>query len=172
MLFRFATYDDLPQLKQIYRDSIAKMEAEGVHIWDDVYPMEFLHKDIDCDRLYLLEDEGLIAGAFALREGHLAETVLPWAKPQAAAIYFERFVVSNQFLRCGIGHQLLQHASRVSREMSKEYLRLLVVASNIPAINLYLKFGFKQVEGIYNEGIFVEGEVLQESGFEICVAED
>ena len=170
MLFRKANYDDLPALKQIYRDAIAKMEAEGVHIWDDVYPAEFLYKDIDRDQLYLFDDNGLIAGAFALREGHLAETMLPWAEPQAPAIYLERFVVSNSFLRRGIGAALLKEACRVSRELGKDYLRLLVVESNTPAIRLYLKCGFTQVEGTYDEGI-LEGEVLQESGFEICVRE-
>lgn len=170
MIFRHATYIDLPALKLLYRDAIAKMEAEGVHIWDDVYPAEFLHKDIDRNQLYLLAEEERIAGVFALREGHLAGTLLPWEQPQAAAIYLERFVVSPDFLRRGIGKQLLGEACRVARELGYAYLRLLVVESNKPAINLYLKFGFKRVDGVYNEGI-LEGEVLPENGYEICVAE-
>ena len=171
MIFRHAVYDDLPALKQVYRDAIAKMEAEGVHIWDDVYPAEFLYKDIDRRQLYLLEEAGEIAGVFALREGHLAGTLLPWERPRARAIYLERFVVSVSFLRRGIGKQLLSEACRVACELGYEYLRLLVVESNTPAITLYLNCGFRQVPGTYDEGI-LEGEVLKENGYEICLVED
>ena len=46
-----------------------------------------------------------------------------------------------------------------------KYLRLFVVDINKPAINLYLKNGFKRVDGIYEERI--GDSVLREYGFEI-----
>nr|WP_246615500.1 hypothetical protein [Clostridium thailandense] len=47
-----------------------------------------------------------------------------------------------------------------------KYLRLFVVDINKPAINVYLKNGFKQVDGIYEEKID-DGLILREYGFEI-----
>lgn len=47
-----------------------------------------------------------------------------------------------------------------------QYLRLFVVDINKATINLYLKNGFKRVNGIYEEKID-DNTVLYEYGFEI-----
>ncbi|HBC92713.1 MAG TPA: GNAT family N-acetyltransferase, partial [Pelotomaculum sp.] len=49
------------------------------------------------------------------------------------------------------------------------YLRLFVVDINVPAINLYLRNGFRQVDGIYEEKID-DNFTLREYGFEIKVS--
>ena len=49
-----------------------------------------------------------------------------------------------------------------------EYLRLFVVDINKPAIQLYVKNGFRKVEGVYEE-VFEDGFVLREYGYEIKV---
>ena len=51
-------------------------------------------------------------------------------------------------------------------EKNAEYLRLFVVDFNRPAINLYEKFGFKRVEGIYKE-VIDEALSFNEFGYEI-----
>lgn len=47
---------------------------------------------------------------------------------------------------------------------NEEYLRLFVVDINEPAVNLYHKNGFAQVEGTYEEKF--DDFVLREYGFE------
>jgi len=49
-----------------------------------------------------------------------------------------------------------------------KYLRLFVVDINKPAIKVYLKNGFRQVDGLYEERVDAE-LILREYGFEIKV---
>ena len=53
----------------------------------------------------------------------------------------------------------------LAKEKGVEYLRLFVVDINKPAINLYIKNGFKKAEGIYDE-IIDDNLTLHEYGFE------
>jgi ribosomal protein S18 acetylase RimI-like enzyme len=70
-----------------------------------------------------------------------------------------------KYLRQGIAGLMLKNAMELAKLNNAKYLRLFVVDINKPAINLYLKNGFKQVDGIYEEKI--EDFVLYEYGFEI-----
>lgn len=60
---------------------------------------------------------------------------------------------------------MLKSAMQLAKQKGAKYLRLFVVDINKPAINLYLKNGFNQVDGIYEERI--DDFVLYEYGFEI-----
>ena len=70
-----------------------------------------------------------------------------------------------KYLRQGIAGLMLKNAMELAKLKNAKYLRLFVVDINKPAINLYIKNGFKQVDGIYEEKI--EDFVLYEYGFEI-----
>jgi ribosomal protein S18 acetylase RimI-like enzyme len=63
---------------------------------------------------------------------------------------------------------MLKHAITLTKQKNAKYLRLFVVDINIPAINVYLKNGFRQVDGIYEERID-DDLILREYGFEIEV---
>ena len=52
------------------------------------------------------------------------------------------------------------------QELGAEYVRLFVVDINKPAIHLYMKNGFEQADGIYDE-VIDDDLVLHEYGFEI-----
>ena len=61
---------------------------------------------------------------------------------------------------------MLNEAIALAKDKGTKYLRLFVVDINEPAINLYIKNGFKRVDGIYDE-IIDDDLVLHEFGFEI-----
>jgi len=61
---------------------------------------------------------------------------------------------------------MLKHAITLTKHMNVKYLRLFVVNINKPAINLYLKNGFMQVDGIYEE-IIDANLTFHEYGFEL-----
>lgn len=63
---------------------------------------------------------------------------------------------------------MLKHAITLTKEKNAKYLRLFVVDTNKPAINLYIKNGFKKVDGIYEQRID-DDFILREYGFEIEV---
>lgn len=66
------------------------------------------------------------------------------------------------------GSIMLKYAITLTRQKNAKYLRLFVVDINKPAINLYLKNGFMQVDGIYEERIDAD-LTLREYGFELEV---
>ena len=68
----------------------------------------------------------------------------------------------------GIGFLTIQNAMTLCRQIQVEYLRLFVVDSNIPAVQLYQKAGFTKAGGVYEE-IIDDDLILHEYGFEIRV---
>ena len=73
-----------------------------------------------------------------------------WSDEQGKALYIDRFGVNVDYLRRGIGSIALNMAAARAGELGAEYLRLFVVDINEPAINLYVKNGFKKAEGVYD----------------------
>ena len=112
----------------------------------------------------LTENDDIIA-AFALCESNDGEGHLKWENVKEKALYIDRFGVNVKYLRKGIGELMLKSATKLAKQMGAKYLRLFVVDVNKPAINLYLKNGFKRVDGIYEEKI--DDFVMCEYGFEI-----
>lgn len=166
MEFRLADKKDLPQLKSMYKKIIDQMNKNNIEIWDDVYPCELFEKDIEAHSLYVLLDQETIVAAFVLSESNDGEKAMTWANKHEKAFYIDRFGVSVDYLRKGIGSQMLKKAIDIALVKGAKYLRLFVVDINQPAIHLYIKNGFKRVEGIYEEAID-DTLTLYEYGFEM-----
>ena len=166
MDLRLADMDDLPQLKAMYGKIIDNMNAQNIQIWDEIYPCEFFADDIKDKHLYIMEEYGVIVAAFVLCDSNAGARYVKWEKTQAKALYLDRLGVNVDYLRKGIGSRTLREAVVLARDKGAQYVRLFVVDINEPAISLYRKNGFKQVDGIYEEKIDDE-LVLHEYGFEI-----
>jgi len=91
-----------------------------------------------------------------------------WENAHDKALYLDRFGVNVDYSGRGIGSIMLKHAITLTKQKNAKYLRLFVVDINKPAINVYLKNGFRQVDGIYEERID-DDLILREYGFEIEV---
>ena len=169
MFLRLANIDDLSQLKSIYEKIVENMNSNNLHIWDEIYPCEFLKDDIEKNRLYVLEKNDEIIGAFALCDSNAGEEYIEWENKPAKALYMDRFGVNVNYLRKGIGSVMLNKAIALANHKNAEYLRLFVVDENEPAINLYIKNGFKKADGIYDE-VIDDDFILHEYGFEIETA--
>ena len=169
MDLRLANINDLSKLKTMYRNIIDNMIRNKISIWDEIYPCEFFSDDIENNRLYLLvEDNDDIVAAFALCESNAGESYVKWENANDKALYIDRFGVNIDYSRRGIGSIMLKHAITLSKQKKAKYLRLFVVDINKPAISIYLKNGFSQVDGIYEERID-DDRILREYGFEIEV---
>lgn len=169
MNLRLANLSDLSKLKTVYRNIIESMNRNNIPIWDEIYPCEFFSKDIKNNNVYLLvEDNDDIVATFALCESNAGANYVKWDNANDKALYIDRFGVNVDYSRRGIGSVMLKHAITLTKQKNAKYLRLFVVDINKPAINLYLKNGFKQVEGIYEERIDAD-LTLHEYGFEIEV---
>lgn len=168
MKFRLAEMDDLPQLKAVYKEIIDHMNRDNIQIWDEIYPCDFFQEDIENNRLYILTDNNDIAAAFALCDSNPGENYVKWTNSHKKALYIDRLGVNVNYLKRGIGSLMLSKAIALAGEKNAKYLRLFVVDINEPAINLYIKNGFEQVEGTYDE-ILDDDFILHELGFEIKI---
>ena len=166
MNFRMAEIGDLPQIKEVYTNIIEKMNENNIQIWDDIYPCEFFIEDIEKGRLYILEDHNKIVSAFALCDYNDGAGHVEWENNHAKALYIDRLGVNIDYSRRGIASIMLGKAAKIAQEKNTEYLRLFVVDINKPAINLYIKNGFKKAIGVYDE-VIDEEFTLHEYGFEI-----
>lgn len=169
MNFRMANIGDLPQLKMVYEKIIYSMNENNIQIWDEIYPCEFFYDDIENNYLYVLEDNKEIVSAFALCHSNAGAEYVKWESNHDKALYIDRFGVNINYSRKGIGSIMINKAIALARDMEAKYLRLFVVDTNKPAINLYIKNGFKRVDGVYNE-IIDDDLILHELGFEIKIS--
>ena len=166
MNLRLAKKNDLPQLRVVYEKIIHNMNKNNIQIWDEIYPCEFFQEDIENERLYILTEGEDIIAACVLCESNPGEDHLKWQDVKEKALYIDRLGVNVNYLRQGKGELMLKNVVELAKQKNVKYLRLFVVDINKPAINLYLKSGFKQVDGIYEEKID-DDFVLREYGFEI-----
>lgn len=166
MNLRLANINDLPQLKDVFEKIIHNMNKNNIQIWDEIYPCEFFSDDIENNRLYVLVEDNEIVSAFALCDSNEGEDFVKWESKYDKALYIDRFGVNVNYARKGIGSIALKGAIELARDKGAKYLRLFVVDINKPAINLYIKNGFKKADGIYDE-IIDDNLILHEFGYEI-----
>lgn len=163
--FRIASMEDLPEIKRMYRQIVRRMQEDQIDIWDEIYPCEFFEEDIRRGSLYLLREGAATAAAFALSKSGPGEGGVKWENPHARAMYLDRLGVNTDFRGTGTGALALARAQEQAREQGADYLRLLVVDVNAPAIRLYEKNGFRRAEGMYDQ-VIDEELVLHEYGYE------
>ena len=166
VFLRLASIDDLSQLKFIYKKIVDNMNSNKLEIWDEIYTCEFLKEHIENNRLYVLVKNNEIIGAFALCDSNAGEEYIKWENKHAKALYIDRFGINVNYLKKGMGSVMLKKAIALANHKKAKYLRLFVVDENEPAINLYIKNGFKKAEGIYDE-VIDDDFILHEYGFEI-----
>lgn len=166
MLIRLAEMTDLKRLKYVFKNITDDMREKCGEIWNEYYPCELFEDDIKDNALYVYEEDGEILSAFALYTVNPAEEFIEWEDSKAKALYIDRFGVNIDFQRKGIGCKMLDFAVEKAKEKNIGFLRLFVVDRNFPAIKLYEKYGFKRMNGVFNEPI-KEDIIYTEFGYEL-----
>lgn len=118
--------------------------------------------------MYVLENDTEIIGACTLCESNDGEAHVKWSENTNNVIYINMLAINAKYMRQGIAGTLLQKIKDFAKDKNIDYVRLFVVDSNQPAINLYIKNGYSRVEGVYEEPI-TEDFALTEYGFELKV---
>ncbi len=108
MEFRLAAINELSSIKMMYKKVVDNMCANGLEIWDDIYPVDFLENDIINKHLYILcqkQNDGVenIVSAMCLSNECLGEKAVQWMDNSAKAMYIDRFAVNVDYLRRGYG---------------------------------------------------------------------
>lgn len=170
MNFRPANMNDFDKLKTVFLDIVDDLLNNGIHIWDQTYPVCEIENDINNDSLFVLEKDDDIAAVFALVKSVPHPEDIKWAGEEKDALYIFRLGVNVNYRGTGLAKEALKAAAEIAHERGADYLRLLVGDNNPPAIKLYEKCGFKKLEGVYDQTL-VSGDILREYGFEIPTVE-
>ena len=165
MTVRPARPSDLPALNEMFTAIVEHMDRTGVPIWNEFYPFDYFEEDIESGAMYVLEEDGSVTAAFSLCRECEGAPYVTWESADAPAIYFDRFGVSVEHRRMGVGRQAIASAEALARELGGKYLRLFVVDINAPAISFYERCGFVRAGGYYDE-IINETTTLREYGYE------
>ncbi|MBR6567485.1 MAG: GNAT family N-acetyltransferase [Clostridia bacterium] len=165
MNLRLATEKDLPEINRLFYAITKKLDRDGIRIWDEIYPACAFPDDIERKSLFVLEEYGILISAFALCDPQEDEGSIVWENHESKGVYLFRFGVAPDYLKKGIGTYTLKEAEKIAKERGGEYLRLLVVDYNIPAIRFYEKNGYRKAQGFYVKD--QDGLILKEYGYEL-----
>lgn len=165
MEFRLATLYDLQNLKKMYEVLVENMASNGLDIWKIYDPAQFFYEDIVNKRMYILEENDYILGAFCIFEQNYGAGYINWLNKEATPLYISRLAVNVRFAKKGIGSVLIDYATKLAQEKNCNSLRLLVVNYNQPAVEFYSKNGFVKSDGEYLDQV-TETITFTEYGYE------
>ena len=154
MKFRLATENDIPKINIMFKFIIENMNKHNLDVWNDLYPFCEFENDVKNNSMYVFENNNSeIIASITICDKTAGFRSFAWENKKAPAYYLDRLAVNVKFLKQGLGSKLIQEIEKIAKLDGIEYLRLLVVNSNTPAINFYLKNGFTQVKGKFKEYI-------------------
>lgn len=166
---RRAVTDDLPQIIDLIKRVIIKLNEDRIFIWDDFYPANFIEEEILQQRLYVVSLEENIFSCFALNPVNRGSEKVKWPHVHSKALYLDKFCVDPKYQRQGMGQKIIQEALKISGELGYTSLRLFVVDFNTPALEFYENCEFVRAEGLFFDKI--EERTLTEIGFEKNIKE-
>ena len=89
---------------------------------------------------YIVKLEGKIIGLWAIEEHRQSLLVASLA-------------IAKKYRRLGIGTFILNHIETIAKHLGKRWLEVDVLTKNIPAQRLYIKHGFRFIQGERTHGI-------------------
>lgn len=161
---RLATGNDLDKILDLIRGTIDKLTIDGISIWDEVYPLQFMLEEINHNRLYVASLDDILISCFALNQKNRGSEKIVWPTKTDKAIYLDKFCVHPLYQDKGIGRKVIDYALKISNELGAKVLRLFVVNFNTPALNFYDRLEFVRANGLFHDQI--EERHLIEIGFE------
>ncbi len=164
MEFRLGVPADLAQIREMFGRIVQDMRRQNITIWDEVYPLDWFEGDILAGQLYVVYAGPRLVCAFVLCDSIANKETPAWQQPDAKALYLYRLGVDPACGGAGVGSFAMQKAMESAKAMGAEYLRLLVVDSNLPALRFYEKNGFTRIPGMYDQ--LVQGQLQWEYGYE------
>ena len=166
MICRKATKSDMAKLNDMYTAIVEDMQSNNIAIWDDIYPMEQIEFDVADECMYVLDIDGDIVGAFSVYDTNSAEDEIEWQDTSASRIYIGLIGVNMNNRRQGVGKKIIDEVVNIATSRGVRFIRLMVEDRNVPAINMYTKYGFEKKRGIHKEFYPDRGLYLVECGYE------
>lgn len=169
MEFRLAEIYDLEKINRLFDEVIFDMYEQGIKIWHKIYPYCEFENDINNKNLYVVTHNENIVATFCLFETSESEMKFEWEEKNSNAFYLSRLAVDVNYRNCGYGKLALNFAMKLAKSKNAKFIRLYVAKVNTPAINFYIKNGFKKVVGQTSEYAEILDTYIIEDGYEIKV---
>jgi ribosomal protein S18 acetylase RimI-like enzyme len=145
--YRIAKIEDLDEICDLVLAAIARMEAMGVHQWDDLYPTrKDFADDIGLGQLTVGTVGGVIAVVYVVNcDCDEDYELAAWERPNDRYCVIHRLCVHPLFQHRGLARQSVEHAERQCRDQGFQSVRLDVFQENPWARKLYDGLGYKSV---------------------------
>ncbi len=156
MIIRKATEADIPQILEIYNETMIEEENGRTHIgWiRDVYPTEATaRKALSEGELFIIEDDKQVAATAIINQKQVPEYVdAAWESSEALdeeVMVLHTLVVSPKRAGKGYGSAFVKFYEAYALEHNCPYLRMDTNETNAVARRLYKHLGYREA-GIVN----------------------
>ena len=141
-----ATAGDLSQLAELTTACIARMRADGIEQWDEVYPdAAVITRDLTAGTLHVLREGDGIIGCFTLDTTHDPLWAgMAWAVAPESAAVVHRLMVHPAVQGRGLAKQLMAHAETLARSQGFRAIHLDCFTANPAALALYERLGYRR----------------------------
>lgn len=145
MIIRLARREDVEALCRIVREATRRMDEQGIHQWDDVYPnCAMLSKDVERQELHVLELESRIVGFVVINGYESPEYAdVTWQYP-GPTLVVHRLAISPAYERRGLAKRLMSYAEETAAFKGYNCIRLDAFTGNSAAFRLYEKLGYRR----------------------------
>ena len=158
-----ALSSDLSSLLALKDACIARMLADGIDQWDEVYPdAAVIARDLAAGTLHVLREGGDILGCVTLdtTQDPLWQG-MDWSAAGEPAAAVHRLMVHPAAQGRGLAKQLMTHAETLARAQGFRAIHLDCFAANPAALALYERLGYRRTgTAMMRKGPFVCFEKL------------
>lgn len=163
MEFRSARPGEEGAIFALYR----AVAGKDLCVWDDEYPgMGDIVHDMETDNLFVLEENGSIAGAISIVPENELEEWEFWTEREDA-YEFARVVTSPACRGRGLAGVMVGHIEDVVRARGGRCIHILAAVGNIPAVKTYSRMGYGTVGRCFAFGhdyYAMEKQLTQQEG--------
>jgi GNAT superfamily N-acetyltransferase len=141
-----AVASDLSELIALKDACIARMRADGIEQWDEIYPSAAnIEEDIKVATLHVLRVDGEITGNMTLDEKLDALWQgMDWQPITGPVAAVHRLMVHPSMQGRGLSKQLMLHAESLARVKGFHAIRLDAFTHNPVALALYDRLGYRR----------------------------
>jgi GNAT superfamily N-acetyltransferase len=149
-MMRKAALEDLKDIMNIIKETIAEMHSYNNYQWDESYPKEkdFI-EDIQNGCLFAAEEDGKLVGFVCINKIEPMEySELNWSLNEEAMVV-HRMSVNPSSRRSGIGTELMNFTEELALKNNITYLKTDTYSINTKMNSLFIKCGYKLVGEIW-----------------------
>jgi GNAT superfamily N-acetyltransferase len=143
---KLAQGDELPTMHAILTLCGEHMHrVQGMSHWHPYGNLERFKERVADGKVYAVYEEDFLVGTFFLREKmphYYAD--IPWADPEAKAVFGSSFGILPVMQKRGIGARVMQAVDKLVTEENYQALRFDAVSHNEALIAFYDKLGYQR----------------------------